>query len=166
MKVIIMAGAPGSGKTTWLEGLEHQPAILSANDYFVGTDGVYRFNPQELAEAHGFCMRKFLACMHNHAQRGCDVAVDNCNTRLIDLVPYVRIAQAHQVPVEIHACFGQYPSKHGVPADKVRQHRATLIRTLTAECRLSIPNMYDLPDGTVLQASNLRCPVYVHRCEP
>ena len=72
--VIIVRGVPGCGKTTYVvelaENLELQHGvkveICSADDYFKDANGVYRYDPTKKAQAHQFCMWKFLrALLHN-----------------------------------------------------------------------------------------------------
>ncbi len=115
MKVIIMRGIPGSGKSTIASQLGHE-MYCSADDYFINNDGVYNFNPIEIGEAHKSCMRKFLAGMNVRAK----ITVDNTNVELWEISPYIAICQAYDVDYEIITvrCDPEIASKrnvHGVP---------------------------------------------------
>lgn len=110
----IMQGIPGSGKSTKAESLLTH--TCSADAYFVGGDGTYTFNPAHLGKAHTQCMREFLSLVH----RGLHVCVDNTNTTLEEMVPYVRVAQAmgYMVRVHTHVCppdIAADRNTHGVP---------------------------------------------------
>lgn len=78
MILVIMSGVSGSGKTT--RALEIQGKnvknvkIVSADDYFVGEDGVYRFDADQLAQAHATCYSLARLYMHRGVQT---IIVDN-----------------------------------------------------------------------------------------
>jgi predicted kinase len=102
MRVIIMAGVPGSGKSTWIKENHTGAIICSADDYFVGLGR--NFDPSKLGEAHGACVRKFVLYVANHDDdevRENVVIVDNTNTTVLEMAPYVAIAAAYGVSVEI-----------------------------------------------------------------
>jgi adenylate kinase family enzyme len=52
-QLIIVRGIPGSGKSTFASslGIPH----YEADQYFIGADGVYRFDFSKLGEAHRQC---------------------------------------------------------------------------------------------------------------
>lgn len=97
--VYIMRGISGSGKSTLakktMDGIvEHSGdpdsiCICSADDYFMGDDGVYRFDKKRIGDAHAKCLRDFIDCLHQNV----DVIVDNTNTQLWEFRPYERVAQ-------------------------------------------------------------------------
>ena len=95
-----MIGASGSGKTTWwkeeMERLgERNVTVCSANDYFMNGNGEYDFSESALPAAHGFCLRKFIASVQNWENSDHTVIVDNTNTRISELAPYISISQAY-----------------------------------------------------------------------
>lgn len=112
-KVIIMSGISGAGKSTYIQDVilgrkvvnnvtsfNPPPSfmVVSADDYFIGEDGVYKFDPSKLSDAHGHCFRCFIDAM----QSECDlVVVDNTNTTTEELAPYILGAQAYGYEVEI-----------------------------------------------------------------
>jgi predicted kinase len=101
MRVIIMAGVPGSGKSTWIKENHPDAIVCSADDYFVGLGR--NFDPSKLGEAHGECVRKFIDVVSGNIMALEDpiLIVDNTNTTVLEMAPYVAIASAYGVPVEI-----------------------------------------------------------------
>ena len=97
MRVIIMAGVPGSGKSTWVKENHPDAIVCSADSYFVGLGR--NFDPSKLGEAHGECLRKYVECIV--ADEPGVLIVDNTNTTVLEMAPYVAIAAAYGVSVEI-----------------------------------------------------------------
>lgn len=118
MRTIILSGAPGSGKTSWAESLNDDNVVrVSADDFFY-SGGVWEYDPSKIGLAHQACLRAFLdACSFRHHTKS--VVVDNTNTTLVEMAPYIRIAQACDMPVEIRHFLREGDNKHGVPPDKV-----------------------------------------------
>jgi predicted kinase len=95
----LVRGLPGAGKTTAANALSLRTGagLASADDHFTGADGVYRFNPSELPQAHAACQaetRRLLAS-------GRDVAVHNTFTQGWEATPYVAMARELGVTVEV-----------------------------------------------------------------
>lgn len=102
--LILMRGIPGSGKSTMAREIASTAAgrvvIASADDYFLVRDGdatVYRFDASKLRCAHRDCYRKVLDAVIGSVET---VVVDNTNTKLQDIVPYVEIAFAYGYDLE------------------------------------------------------------------
>lgn len=91
MKVIVMRGISGAGKSTWVR--EHYPdaVIASADDFFRQPDGTYAFDETKLQDAHRSCMRMFLAALQ---ERRPLIVVDNSSVTAAEVTPYVLPAQA------------------------------------------------------------------------
>lgn len=134
--VTVMRGLPGAGKTTWakrnlgkttwtkrnLEG----GVIVSADDYFVCDDGVFRYRPAELAEAHADCFRKFLKALVDDIAH---VIVDNTNMTLWHCSPYMLAAAAFGYQAELVLVGSLNPdenfkSVHNVPDARVKEMAA------------------------------------------
>jgi hypothetical protein len=98
-QVKILSGVSGSGKSTMAKKFRSEFdrsdsdgwLIVSADDYFIGKDGVYRFNPCFLGEAHAQCFRQFILALQGG--RGL-VVVDNTNTTVEEISPYILGANA------------------------------------------------------------------------
>lgn len=65
---IVTRGIPGSGKSTWAETFVRSysqvhgagsATVLSTDDHFVDSEGVYKFNINELSKAHAMCFARF-----------------------------------------------------------------------------------------------------------
>ncbi len=104
-QVIILRGVPGAGKST----LAHQiiadahakgekAVAFSSDDYFTTPAGEYRFDSKQLPQAHANCFRRFLEFLRG----GTGIAiVDNTNTRIFEMSPYVLAGQACGFEVKI-----------------------------------------------------------------
>lgn len=96
-KIVILSGIPGSGKSTYAKHVasRYRGTVVSADDYFVRSDGVYRFNPKGLSDAHGECFKKYLDALSTMTKNSGCVIVDNTNLTEWQISPYVLAAQAH-----------------------------------------------------------------------
>lgn len=142
MKVIILRGIPGSGKSTYAAKLvvqcsvakqpyeNTQAVICSASEYFMQEtiddyDGpVYRFNPRELPSAHAHCLRKYVnELLHGTSSL---VIVDNTNISVAEIAPYYALAEAygHEVKIVTLICkplLAASRNIHNVPWGKIDQ---------------------------------------------
>lgn len=120
--VYIMVGASGSGKSTWIKNNVPNALVCSADHFFYNKDGVYNFNPTLLGVAHGDCASKFNNANHNGVAQ---IVVDNTNTRLKEIRPYVRLAKEYGANV-VFVRFNVAPdvcatrNSHGVPSEAVQ----------------------------------------------
>lgn len=107
-KVILLQSIPGGGKSTYAEYLrlafDGKTIVCSADKHFVQLDGNYLFDPSQLWEAHQKCMREFVLSITSNIllYNKLLVIVDNTNTRLEELLPYYRVAEAFNCEPEIH----------------------------------------------------------------
>ena len=113
----IVRGLPGSGKSTIAGTLSE--FVASADDYFIGDDGIYRFNPSGLTAAHAACQ----VSVYNDLNAGANVSVANTFCEHWEMVPYLRMAQEFGARVVVVDCFDGGMSDeelaaknvHGVP---------------------------------------------------
>lgn len=127
MKVYIMRGLPGSGKSTWIKRYLEQrregvaQAICCSADHYHMVDGKYCYDPKNAGLAHNKCLNDYLQQIGVNTK---DIVIDNTNTTLVELAPYVRIAEALGVEYEI-IYLHCYPgtairrNTHNVPANTI-----------------------------------------------
>ncbi|KAI8037932.1 uncharacterized protein LOC128259653 [Drosophila gunungcola] len=105
--MIIMRGPPGSGKSTLAESLLRQAHllerhkvrdfVLSTDDYFWTRHG-YEFNPTLLPAAHEWNQRRV---REKAASGWSPIFVDNTNTMVWEMQPYVQTAVRHGYVLEL-----------------------------------------------------------------
>ena len=90
--LVLLGGAPGSGKSTLATALAAASGapVFSADDHFVGEDGVYRFDRSQLGAAHEGCRA---ACVRALESRAPLVFVANTFTSEQEWAPYLRMAK-------------------------------------------------------------------------
>lgn len=128
MKVTILQGIPGSGKSTLIP-VDRKIRIVSADHYFVGGDGHYRFDPHKLPDAHGACLRSF--ARYSAKPDADELVVDNTNTTVAEVAPYYALAQAygHEVRIVHLDCepeVGAARNLHGVGLEACRSMAARI----------------------------------------
>jgi len=104
MRVYILRGVSGAGKSHMaLRRCEMAASkactIISADTYMVDEEGVYLFSAAKLQECHRRCLAHFIELLQRKEH---DVIyVDNTNTRLVEVAPYYRVAEALQAEVRV-----------------------------------------------------------------
>lgn len=139
-KVTILRGPSGVGKSTEAAKMDslHMvdrgfTMVVSADDWFTDESGVYRFDPKQLSEAHANCMRRFIDLLTNSHDDDL-VIVDNTNTTIWEISPYVLVAQAFGIPFEIVTVNSPLSdeelaarNRHGVPARTIAAQRQRIM---------------------------------------
>jgi predicted kinase len=125
-----MRGLPGAGKSTWVSRNHPDAHVCSADSFFVGEDGEYRFDGDRISEAHAWCLRRFagiMASMEEDAGSLPDVVVvDNTAIRAWEISPYYNLARAYGHDVKIvHICCdiptAHQRNIHGVPLERIEK---------------------------------------------
>jgi predicted kinase len=120
MKIIIMQGLPGSGKSTYAAQNYPEAKVCSADNYFM-FGGEYKFDPSLLEKAFQACMRQFL-WLTKHEEP--TIVVDNTNLSLWEMAPYIQVGAALGYEVEViranadlETCISR--NVHGVPRETI-----------------------------------------------
>lgn len=119
MKVIIMRGLPGSGKSTWIANNVPGALVCSADEFMV-QDGVYVWDPSKLHAAHSKCQDKYMLALQGRMPL---VVVDNTNLRPRDMEYYVVLAENMGYDIEIRTihcdpAVAAARNIHGVPPER------------------------------------------------
>ena len=124
-KLIIVRGIPGSGKSTFASslGIPH----YEADQYFIGDDGVYRFDMKRLGYAHRWCDEQVSITL----AKGESVVVSNTFTTPRELRSYFIIAKEHGIVPTVITMNGNFGSIHGVPEDKMQAMRDRFCHDIT-----------------------------------
>jgi predicted kinase len=118
MKVVILAGISGSGKSSLAAERWPNAVVCSADHWFNAPGGEYHFDPAQLPQAHAACLRRFVRAL---LDREPVIVVDNTNTTVAEITPYAALAQAYEAELEIVLICGQSlqacaaRNVHGVP---------------------------------------------------
>ena len=104
-QVVILRGVPGAGKSTLAQQIivdaqvkGEKAVAFSSDDYFTTPAGEYRFDSTQLPEAHASCFRRFL----DFLQEETGIAIiDNTNTLVFEMSPYILAAQAYSFKIQI-----------------------------------------------------------------
>ena len=126
--VYIMRGLPGSGKSTRARQLVGPYGLVaSTDDWFVGADEVYRYDPEKAGVAHEWNHRRFRAAVAAGVPA---IAVDNTNVIVAHYRPYAAFAEAagyevRLVPVPTLLSDEELAARttHGVPVETIRRMR-------------------------------------------
>ncbi|XP_017030996.1 uncharacterized protein [Drosophila kikkawai] len=146
--MVIMRGPPGSGKSTLAESLLRQSRllerhgvqdfVLSTDDYFKTRHG-YEFNPTLLPAAHEWNQQR----VREKAARGWSpIFVDNTNTMVWEMQPYVQVAVKYGYVLELlepQTSWCKSASKlaqkniHQVPRENIQRMLERYERTTAAD---------------------------------
>ena len=111
----LVRGLPGSGKTTLAQRLTKW--VYSADDYFYKLgDGVYKFVPEDLPDAHKECQWQTHAALVAGIR---EVAVANTFSMAWEAEPYFTMAEEQGYTVCVIECQSQFDNLHGVPQSSI-----------------------------------------------
>ena len=122
----LIRGLPGVGKSTLADSLHVQHV---ETDMFFILDGVYRFFPSKIKEAHEWCQARTRQMLADG-----DVAVSNTFTRRWEMAPYYQMAtdgclrvppRVVEITVNVMATNEELAARtiHSVPVDTIRAMR-------------------------------------------
>ena len=119
VRLVIVRGAPGSGKTAFAKSLEGF-SLVGADQYFTDEHGVYQFERDKLHDAHAWCFNMADALLES----GNRVVVSNTFTRTWEIEPYIVLSEEHDIKVKVFHCTGDFGNTHNVPEDAVERMKA------------------------------------------
>lgn len=111
MRLILVRGVPGSGKSTFAAKV-FPGAFHIENDMFHVKDGEYRFDFNRQKDAVSWCMDMCDTALRN----GMDVVVSNTFTKRRYIAAYARLAAEHGADVSVYRMTGLFKNSHSVPA--------------------------------------------------
>jgi predicted kinase len=127
--IIMVRGISGSGKTTLANLLCAGTGAISlaADDYFIGSDGEYHFNPSLLPQAHAYCQAKAAEAM----VAGRSVVIHNTFVQRWEMQAYLDLAEQHGYRVTVVSTYDGGCSNeelaarndHGVPLAGIERMR-------------------------------------------
>lgn len=109
MKLILVRGLPGSGKSTIAKSMEG--VVHMETDFFWGSD--YQFNIGRIKEAHAWCQSEVYA----YLSQGRDVVVANTFTTKMELLPYFELAKKFNIVPHVILCQNRWDNVHNVPQE-------------------------------------------------
>ncbi|CAG9787839.1 unnamed protein product [Diatraea saccharalis] len=146
--LILMRGAPGSGKSYLAEKLieatvggtfaELKTHICSTDDYFM-VRGRYNFNKHDLPYAHSVNQRRAISAMEQGLS---PVIIDNTNIEVWETEPYVRAGVTNGYIIEVlepNTPWAKKPNQlcrrnvHNVPITSIRRMLENYINNLTGD---------------------------------
>lgn len=97
MQILIIRGLPGSGKSTLATKLANEAQqqakvarVYEADNFFIGEDSTYRFDPAKIATAHYWCQTQVKRAI----EKGVDlIIVSNTSTQAWEIEPYYHLYQ-------------------------------------------------------------------------
>jgi predicted kinase len=133
--LVIMRGLPGSGKSYYASRLIRKlgglfgiwPPVCSADQFFQIQTGTYKFDPEKIGEAHEWSQTSARASM---AFGWPVVIVDNTNTQLWEMQPYIEMAEeyGYRVVERTVGCRCEFAiekyaerNSHGVPKEVIKK---------------------------------------------
>jgi predicted kinase len=116
----LIRGVPGSGKSTFTQTLT--PHHWEADMYFINEDGEYKFNIDEIKNAHQWCRDMIEGAMKRNLDK---IAVSNTFTQEWEMEPYFKLAEEYGYTVFSLIVENRHggENQHGVPSDKVQVMR-------------------------------------------
>jgi predicted kinase len=127
--IILIRGISGSGKSTLGDLLcaGTGAVSLAADDYFIDSDGEYKFNPSLLPQAHAHCQ----ALTRQAMAAGRSVVVHNTFVQRWEMQAYFDLAAVHDYRVTVASTYDGGCSneelaarnEHGVPLAGIERMR-------------------------------------------
>ena len=117
MNLYLLRGLPGAGKSTIGQNLKS--VNFEADQYFM-QDGVYKFDPTKLRDAHEWCQNQVKHCMVEGLK---DISVSNTFTQEWEMDSYYKLAKEHGYMVFSIIVENRHNGKnaHNVPTETLEK---------------------------------------------
>lgn len=122
MKLVLVRGLPGSGKSTIAKNLIGWYHHLET-DMFWMKDGEYVFDANRLHEAHMWCQNETRRLM----SEGFSPVVSNTFTTKKELKPYFDIAKEFGIVPTVILCQNDWGNVHNVPEETLVRMKARFV---------------------------------------
>ena len=119
VKLLLIRGLPGSGKTTLAEVMAKAGYEHYETDQYFYREGVYRREASELSKAHAWCLES----VRESLSRGARCVVSNTFTKIWEMKPYLELVKTVGDTVLVLEAQGTWVNVHGVPGWKIDQMR-------------------------------------------
>src|SRR5271157_4759262 len=97
-QIKILRGISGSGKSTYIKN-NFPDSIICSADHFFMLDGVYKFDPEKIGQAHQYCFKSFINFVSIECRGIC--VIDNTNCSAWQIAPYYLAGETFGYNVEI-----------------------------------------------------------------
>lgn len=123
----ILRHVPGAGSST-LANILAEGNVFEADQHFM-KNGVYQFNPAELASAHNSCKIRLISAMQNGITPLC---VSNTTTTEKELEPYLEYAKAYGYTAFVLVVENRHNgvNEHNVPEEVLVKMKARLMGSI------------------------------------
>ena len=121
----LIRGVCGSGKSSFAKELADSDLVsrvIEADQFFIGLDGEYKFNPSKLSDAHAWCQSE----TRLNLSLGYSVAVSNTSTTEKEVEVYRKIAEETGAKFISLVMENRHNGVniHNVPAEKIQQMKS------------------------------------------
>lgn len=112
MKLILVRGLPGSGKTTYVNrNFPTRYIHLEADHFRTDCRGHYLYDPAK----NGICHRLCQDYAEMALSQGKDVVISNTFTTIKEMQYYISLASAYGADLRVITCRGKFQNVHDVP---------------------------------------------------